>query len=331
MTILVTGATGFACINIIRMLAAEGEKVVGFDLVPPGPEVEQFLRGLENRVTFVEGDVSDMPALLDLALKHDVRRIVHGAAITPSRAVEQSVPHKIVSVNLMGTVNLLEVARQIHADRFVFVSSSGMYGPPRDRTAPVLEDSSLQLDRFYAICKYSCELLLKRYKSLFGLSTVSGRMAAIYGPMERVTASRGNPSIVYHLVRALKNGKKIRARGVEFVQDVTHVDDACTIWKHLTFGESLRYDEYNVSAGIAYSLGTVLDTLKQLAPEFDYVCVGPGEDVDVEIAPIWERGALDMSRASSEFGFAPRYDLKRGLESYLAWARDYPTLFPPYQ
>ena len=330
MTTLVTGATGFACINIVRALAAAGEKVVALDLAPPIAEVNQFLKGVEDRVTLVVGDVLDSACVLNLSQEHRVQRIIHGAAITPSRAMEQSIPGRIISTNLMGTVNMLEVARQIAVERFVFVSSSGVYGAPKDRRVLVREDGLLALDRFYAICKYACELLLKRYKDLFGLSTVAGRMAAIYGPMERFTATRTTPSIVYQLVRALKNGKTVRARGAEYVQDLTHVDDACTLWKHLTLNGNLRYDVYNVSSGVAYPLGTVLDALRELEPCFSFTYVAPGKEVDVEIAPMWERGALEMSRAQDEFGFLPTYDVRRGLESYLAWARDYPTLFPAY-
>ena len=216
---------------------------------------------------------------------------------------------------------MLEVARKVSAERFVFTSSSGVYGAPKDRTESVREDSPLELSRFYTICKYACELLLKRHKRLFGLSTVAGRMCAIYGPMERVTASRGNPSTIYKLVSALLARRPVGARGREFVRDYTHVEDASLIWRYLTLASDLSYDVYNVSAGVAYSLGDVLDTLHGLDPTFSYSYAAPGQDADVEITPEGERGALDITRVSTEFGFSPKYDLRRGLESYLEWAR----------
>lgn len=328
MTTLVTGATGFACINIVRMLAEAGETVIALDLIPASAECHHFLWGLEDQVRFVVGDVLDTDGMLSLAEKHGVRRFVHGAAITPSFSVEQSIPQHIVNVNLMGTVSMLEVARKVAAERFVFMSSSGIYGAPKDRTEFVREDSPLQLNRLYSICKYTCELFLKRYKTLFGLSTVAGRMAAIYGPMERVTASRGQPSIIYELVSAFLARRAVRARGREFVQDYTHVEDASLIWRYLTLASDLGHDVYNVSAGVAYSLGDALEMLHGLDPTFSYSYAAPDQDADVEIIPEGERGALDITRVSTEFGFWPKYDLRRGLESYLEWAREYPTLFP---
>ena len=328
MAVLVTGATGFACINVVRRLAEAGETVIALDLVPASAECHQFLKGLEDQVRFVVGDVLDTDGMLNLAEKHGVRRFVHGAAITPSGNVEQSIPRRVVNVNLMGTVSMLEAARKVSAKRFVFMSSSGIYGAPEDRTELVREDSPLQLNRFYAICKYTCELLLKRYKSLFGLPTVAGRMCAIYGPMERVTASRGKPSIIYELASALLARRAVRARGRKFVLDYTHVEDASLVWRHLTLASDLGHDVYNVSAGVAYSLREALETLHGLDSTFSYSYAAPDEDADVEIRPEGERGALDITRVSAEFGFSPKYDLRRGLESYLGWAREYPTLFP---
>ena len=328
MTTLVTGATGFACINVVRMLAEAGETVIALDLVPASTECHQFLKGLEDKVQFVVGDILDTAGLLSLAEGNGVRRFVHGAAITPSGSVEKSIPQHIVNVNLMGTVSMLEVARKVSAARFVFMSSSGIYGAPQDRTELVREDNPLQLNSLYTICKYACELLLKRYKGLFGLSTVAGRMTAIYGPMERATASRGQPSTIYQVVSALLAQRAVRARGRELVRDYTHVEDASSIWRHLTLTSDLDHDVYNVSAGVAYSLGEVLETLHELDPTFSYSYAAPDQDADVEITPEGERGALDITRVSTQFGFSPKYGLRRGLESYLEWAREYPALFP---
>jgi UDP-glucose 4-epimerase len=331
MTTLVTGATGFTGINTVRTLAEAGETVIALGHRRASPECHQFVKGVEDRVHFFIGDVLDTAGMLNLAESNGVQRFVHTAAITPSGDVEQSIPQRVINVNLMGTVNMLEVARKVSAKRFVLTSSSGLYGAPKDRTELVREDSPLQLNNLYTICKHACELLLKRYKSLFGFSTVAGRMTAIYGPMERATASRGQPSTVYQVVSALLAQRTVKARGRELVRDYTHVDDASLIWRHLTLASDLDHDVYNVSAGVAYSLGEVLETLHGLDPNFSYSYAALGQDVDVEITPEGERGALDITRVSTEFGFSPRYDLRRGMESYLEWVHEYPALFPSDQ
>jgi len=326
-TTLVTGATGFTGINIVRALAAAGETVVAVGHRPASAECHLFLRGLEDRVRLVTGDVLDSAAMLRLTREHGVSRLVHAAAVTPSGGLESSNPRRLIDVNLVGTVNMLEVARQVSALRFVFVSSSGVYGSPQDRTRVVREDTPLQLNSLYTICKQSCELLAKRYQRLFGLSTVTGRMTSIYGPMERATPSRGNPSTVYKVVDALLAGRAVKARGQEFVRDYTHVEDAARLWKHLTLAEDLKHELYNVSAGVAYSLREVLETLQGLDASFIYGYAGPDDEADVEVTRTAERGPLDISRAGAEFRFVPAFNLKRGLQSYLEWSEDYPGMF----
>jgi len=326
-TTLVTGATGFTGINIVRALAEAGETVVAVGHRPASRECRQFLRGLEDKVRLLTGDVLDSSTMLRLAEQHGVGRFVHAAAVTPSGGLELSSPRRLIDVNLVGTVNMLEVAREVSAARFVFVSSSGVYGAPEDRSLLVPEDSPLQLSGLYPICKYSCELILKRYGKLFGLSTVTGRMTSIYGPMERATPSRGRTSIVCRAVDALLAGRTVVARGREFVRDHTHVKDAALIWRHLTLADDLDHSLYNVSSGVAYSLAEVLETLKRLDPSFSYRYAGPQEDADLELTPEAERGALDITRVVSEFDFAPKHSLEQGLRSYLEWSKDYPGLF----
>jgi nucleoside-diphosphate-sugar epimerase len=326
MTTLVTGATGFACSHVVRALAEAGEEVLALDLTPPSVEYRQFLAGLQDTVRFATADVLDTAALLELAKRYQVRRFVHGAAITPTAEMERANPQRIVNVNLMGTVSLLEVARTVEADRFVLMSSTGIYAPLEDRDAVITEGSPVQSQGLYMICKTAGEQLLKRYKSLFGLSTASGRMSSIYGPMERATSTRSRPSVIYTLVRACLRGQPVRAKGIANRRCYAHAADAGLIWRHLALADELEHDVYNVSSGEAQSLEEVLATLHSLAPDFVFGDRPSAQDA-VQVAHVGDRNALDISRAATEFGFVPRYGLRQGLEDYLAWAREHPTLF----
>ena len=329
MTTLVTGATGFAGINIVRALAESGTRVVALDTVGANDECIRYIHDLADKIQFVIGDVLDTQSTMKLAEETGIRRIVHAAAITPSGSVESLVPTRVINVNLMGTLNMLEIARKISAERFVFVSSSGVYGAPKNNKKLVTEASQTQPGNLYSICKLTSELLMKRYKHLYDLSAVVGRMSAIYGPMERVTNSRGNPSMIYKLIKAHLEGRAVKARGRDFVSDYTHVHDASYMWRNLTLVDELTHDVYNISAGVAYLLSDVLKTLQQIDPNFIFSYGDADQEVDVEVSPESERGALDLTRSINEFGFSPRYDLREGLEDYLQWAREYPTLFTP--
>ena len=178
MTTLVTGATGFAGINIVRALAESGTRVVALDTVGANDECIRYIHDLADKIQFVIGDVLDTQSTMKLAEETGIRRIVHAAAITPSGSVESLVPTRVINVNLMGTVNMLEIARKISAERFVFVSSSGVYGAPKNNKNLVTEASQTQPGNLYSICKLTCEMLMKRYKHLFDLSAVVGRMSA---------------------------------------------------------------------------------------------------------------------------------------------------------
>jgi nucleoside-diphosphate-sugar epimerase len=330
MTTLVTGATGFACAHIVHALANAGEPVVALDLAPPSAGYRAFLGELQNRVLFVTADVLDTAGLLDLVTRYDVRRFVHGAAITPTAEIERSNPQRILNVNLMGTVGLLEVARQANAERFVLISSTGVYASLADRGAVITENSPVHAGGLYLICKLAAEQILRRYKTLFGLSTVSGRMSSIYGPMERATATRTSPSVIYTLVRACMDNQPVRVKDQANRRCYTHAADAGQIWCSLTLAAELEHDLYNVSSGPAYTLREVLETLHSLEPAFISGDLLPGEGA-VEVAHVGDRNALDVSRARAEFGFVPSYDLRQGLASYLAWAREHRMVFDGQQ
>jgi nucleoside-diphosphate-sugar epimerase len=327
MTTLVTGATGFACVHIVQALAEAGEPVVALDLKPPDAAILDHLVPVRDRTRFVTGDVLEAGAMLALAEEYAVDRIVHGAAITPTPEMERTDPRRIIGVNLMGTVNLLEVACQVGARRFVFTSSSGVYAPSRVSVRPIAEDSAVQASGLYGICKLSCEAILERYRALFGLSTVTGRMSSIYGPLERASASRPHPSTIYSLVAACLSQQPVVVRGRQYRRTFTRVEDAAVIWRDLTLVDRLSHSTYNVSAGVAYSLEEVLDALQAVVPGFRFHYAQEGQAADVEITALGDRPALDMRRAREEFGFAPTYSLEQGLDSYVAWARKHQELF----
>jgi UDP-glucuronate 4-epimerase len=328
MTTLVTGVTGFACSNFARALTEAGEEVVGLDVVPPSREWHRFMTGVREKIAFVVGDVLDAEAVRSVVEERGVRKILHGAGIVPaSEEQERSVAQSVTRVNLLGTARMLAVARRVSLERFLFVSSAGVYGTPKDRTVRISEDAPLQLTNLYTISKYTGELLVKRYGELFGFSTVAGRMAGIYGPMERRKSSWGNLSVIYRLVEAVIAEQPVTVRGCDFMRDYTHVGDASAIWRELTLANDLDHAVYNVSGGMAYSLAQVLGALDDAGATLRYRHAASHEDADVEIASEDERAALDITRVATEFQFSPKYDLRRGLDTYLEWARQHPSFF----
>ena len=175
MAVLVTGGTGFVGANIVKELAQRGYEVVSLDVVPADDLTHRFLAPWAAKVTWLEGDILDRQAL-DQA-SHSVTEIVHAATYTPYGDIEKDDAGRVVDINLAGTGNMLELAHQLKARRFVYISSAGVYQAHPPTTEPMREDTPLSPRGIYSITKYASEGLTQRYADLFGLETTSLRLA----------------------------------------------------------------------------------------------------------------------------------------------------------
>ena len=321
MSVLVTGAAGFVGLNVVKRLAEKGARVVALARRPPDEAALIFLGPLSQSVTWVNVDVRDRAALVRLAQDTQVTAIVHAATITAPRPVEMADPAMIMDVNLGGTVNALEAARLAGARRFVFISSTGVYGAPDDPTQPIVETVPLTIANLYTICKQASELVCRRYTDLFGLSTAVGRLGTAFGPMERATASRSGMSVFYLLAHAAVRGEPVRVHGASRYRDFCYIDDVAEAFARLALADRLTWDVYNVAGDRAYSVREGLEILAGLAPGFDW-SETDADQADVVTLPMSVRGALDMSRLRDDLGFSPQYSLAAGLPAYLAWLRE---------
>ena len=120
MVTLVTGGNGFVASNIVRVLAERGHRVVSLDISKPDDMLKAYLQPWKDRITFRTADVLDLSALDELASDHSIDKIIHAVAYTPgSRGpVEHDYSRSIVEVNVMGAVNLLDLARRISGSAF---------------------------------------------------------------------------------------------------------------------------------------------------------------------------------------------------------------------
>ncbi|MFN8471848.1 MAG: NAD(P)-dependent oxidoreductase [Anaerolineae bacterium] len=320
MTVLVTGAAGFVGINLVRRFAEEGRDVVALARRAPDDAALRFLGATAQRVTWVNVDVRDRASLIRVSSDNAVEVVVHAATITAPLPVEKADPAAIVDVNLGGTVNVLEAARLAGARRFVFISSTAVYGAPADPTLPILETRPLAISSLYTICKQAAEAICRRYAELYGLSTVVGRLGTAYGPMERATLSRTGMSAAYVLAHAALRGEWVRVHAAERYRDFCYIDDVTEAFVRLALADRLTWDVYNVAGDRAYRVCEALDTLKSLVPGFEWADAD-AETADVATLPPSVRGTLDMSRLRDDCGFTPRFTLAAGLADYLAWLR----------
>ena len=321
MATLVTGGTGFVGSNVVKVLAQRGHDVVSLDIAPPDDMVHKYLDPWKDTVSWVQADILDGETLKEVAASHDIQKIVHAAVYTGTRAdIEKMDSHRVVDINTRGTLNLLDLARQLSVKRFLYVSSGGVYAGERLANEPLREDMSLFPINLYDITKYACEMLTKRYGDLHGFGTVSVRLSAPYGPMERVTGHRAVMSQVYDWTGRALRGEVIDSSRVTPDRDFTYVMDTATAICTVLDAPTLRHNIYNIGRGRKVSLSEVIAAMKRAYPTVKFA--DSEAAADETSAPKYGRGPMDISRLR-ELGYEPEHDIEAGLREYFAWRKEF--------
>ncbi|HEY3786224.1 MAG TPA: NAD(P)-dependent oxidoreductase [Steroidobacteraceae bacterium] len=335
LTLLVTGATGFVMSVLARhWLEVEPQgRLVILDAAPTDEAAVRYFAPVADRLTIIVADITQPHTWREALAKQDITHIVHGATITPisrgtvreaKREPEADNPGRIVEVNLMGTVALLDWARTLAGlRRFIYVSSGAVYkhhGPDRPGE-PLPEDGYVMPRTLYGTSKLASELVTERYGELFGLSTASVRLASVYGTMDRATASRNFrhvPNRIAHM--AVAGEKQVRVNTLDAVGDYVHAEDVASAIVALLRLRKVHYSTYNIATGEATRLGSMVEWAAQMYPGFHAEIV-PAAQADILQDPartdgMW--GAYDISRISSETGWKPR-PVREALHAYMSW------------
>jgi UDP-glucose 4-epimerase len=326
--LLVTGGTGFV-MSVLTKQWLEAEptaRAVIVDASAPDEAASRYFASVADRLAVIVADVT----------KPDTWQgplAVHGATITPiSRGTAQAAkrepeaqnPGRIVEVNLMGTVAILEWARsQKSVQRLIYVSSGAVYkhhGPDRPGE-PLPEDGYVMPRTLYGVSKLASELVAERYGELFGISTTSVRLASVYGTMDRPTASRTfrhGPNRVAHM--AVEGVKRLRVNTLDAVGDYIHAEDVANAIIALLRLPSVRYSTYNIATGRITRLGDFVAWAAEKYPDFQSELTSV-EDADIvqdatRVDGMW--GAYDISRISAETGWKPR-PVKEAFQAYMDW------------
>ncbi len=335
MTLLVTGATGFVMSVLGRhwLDADPNESLVVLDASPLDAAAQHYFAPVAKRLTVVTADVTRPETWRGALVGRGITHIVHGATITPisrgsateaKREPEAENPARIIDVNVMGTVEVLEWARTLpDFKRFIYMSSGAVYkhhGPDRPGE-PLPEDGYVMPRRLYGISKLASELITERYGDLFGLPTASVRPSSVYGPMDRVTASRNMrhpPNRIAHM--AVEGVKRVRVNTLDAVGDYIHAEDLARAVVALLRVPRLGYSTYNVAYGAAVSIGDMVAWATEKVPDFGAEVVPP-EQADI-LADATLRdgmwGAYDTSRIFGDTGWRPR-PMREALHSYMDW------------
>ena len=315
MATLVTGGTGFVGSNIVKALAQRGHNVVCLDVAAPNALVRSYLEPWSEQVMFIQGDILNRDDV-ERVEAYSIDKIVHAAVFTGVLPeVEMQRSRSIVDINVMGTTNLLELARRQPPERFLYVSSGSVYGDDRGPDEVLHEEDVLNPRSLYAVGKYTSELLTRRYGELHGFQTVSVRLGGPYGPMERVTGHRANQGLLKEWTGNIVRGEPIEVGDRTQRRSFTYVIDIAAAICSVLDTPTLSYDVYNNSSVDWHSMGEVVDMLQGLHPGLSVV--------DVREKDVGGRGnRMDVARLQEDVGIVAQFDLVSGLRDYLEWRRD---------
>jgi nucleoside-diphosphate-sugar epimerase len=216
MAVLITGSEGFLGVYLAQLLHTNGTKVVGLDVVT---------QGTSRPWPVIQGDVTDQTLIDRLFAEHDVTSVVHGGGVSGPH-ICNNFPARVFQVNVLGTLNLFEVARlRKMPGRFVFFSSSSAYGEAAEKAsceAPVVEELPLLASEPYGASKVACEAIARAYVCQSGLDAVSLRVSIVYGPGR--TAYCG----ITRMVKSALAGEPIPLdRGCDVPLPWVYIDDLC--------------------------------------------------------------------------------------------------------
>jgi nucleoside-diphosphate-sugar epimerase len=306
---LVTGVAGFIGSHLAEALLREGYEVVGLDDFSDyyGREIKESnllaLRA-QSQFHFVEADLCS--ADLALYLK-GVDHVFHHAAQAGVRASWGEAFRVYVDDNVLATQRLLEACRGSTVQRFIYASSSSIYGDIAD--LPIRESSPMRPVSPYGVTKLAAEHLCYLYRANFGLPTVALRYFTVYGPRQR-------PDMAFHrFISAIDQGRPITIYGDgEQTRDFTFVGDAVQANIRVLRTDAVRdWHAWNIGGGSRVTVNQVVQLLEQIMGRPARLQHEGVQDGDVRHT--W----ADTSAARKDLGFAPTTTLEEGLQAQVQW------------
>lgn len=303
--VLVTGGAGFIGSELVRQLAARGLHVRVVDNLATGRR--ENLEDLDENVELLVADIRDRQAMNSVLRSTDI--VFHLACLGAQHST--SSPGEIHEVNGSASLELLIAARDAGVNRFVYVSSSGVYGAVR--TAPITEEHPTQPMTVYGASKLAGEAYTRALWETYNFPTVVLRLFDAYGPRCR-HAGDGGEVISKFMLRCLAGKPMVIFGDGTQAQDLTFVSDAAHGILSAGFSDAAVGHTFNLGSGKEIKIEEFARVVAQVAGK---------QDAQVEhVEPISE-GALpvlaDCSKTKTLLGFEPAVTLLQGLTQLRDW------------
>jgi nucleoside-diphosphate-sugar epimerase len=271
--------------------------------------------------------VRDRASLERTFQEFHVDRVFHAAAITADQERERKEFRSIIEVNLLGTVEVLETSRQAGVRRFVYLSSSSVYGKNAFQSPILDEEKTIPLpESLYAITKYAGEQNSLRYKALWGMDLVAARVGTVFGPWERNTGVRDTLSPQMQTTQMALQGREAVLPGAGR-RDWVYSRDVAAALVAILDAERPCYDVYNIGPGVEWTVEEWCSRLKEAYPRFSYRFASKGEEANVNYHLPQDRAPFAVNRLVKDIGFRPRFGLVEAFKDYMEWVNHFPTFW----
>ena len=318
MRVLVTGAAGFIGSHLVDRLLAEGEEVLGVDDLSSGSlsNLADARRSKMGKFTFQRVDITST-ALQELIKRQRPEVVFHLAAQVDVRKSVADPIHDAM-LNIVGTLNVLQSAKQAGASKVVFTSSGGcIYGEPDESRLPVTEDQVFWPEALpespYGVSKKVVLDYLRYFKTVQDLDFTALALSNVFGPRQEPASEVGlEGQVVAIFCRKMLGGRPctIYGDGTQ-TRDFIFVEDVVSAF--LAARDAGSGELVNVGSGTELSVNELYSRLASLTgTRFDpvYAAARPGE---------LNRIVVDPSKAGQVLGWRPAVDLEDGLKQTVAW------------
>jgi len=301
MKILVTGASGFIGKNLTPYLERKGHTVIKVDL----------------RSGDLTGDIADHDFVLEILAKQDFDSIIHLAAIADVKACIND-PHMCYRVNSFGTLNMLELAARKRVSRFIYSSSSNVYGVPVE--LPVKETTPLTPRTPYDYSKVISENLIESYRKLKGLPFAALRSWKLFGEHDVTTTA------VSRSINACLKGEQIQLyNSGRDTTDPYHIENYCYAVELCLEREEAVGEVFNIGAGNELSIRQLAVLIKRLTNSDSELIDLPPRTVE-EAQPMRSYPSID--KIQNRVGYRPIVPLEEGLRRTIEFQTNLLAKYP---
>ena len=313
MKFLVTGGLGLIGHNVVSRLEGLGHTVLIIDTettygIIPKDELQYLIDERKQKIKTPSMNIDIADVDLEYIVSEFNPDIILHLASFPRQKVVNANPQLGSKTMVEGLLNLLEIASKHKIEKFLYISSSMVYGAFNDN---VKEDAVCKPEGQYGIMKYMGEKLVQDYERKGLIKSIILRPSAVYGPLDV------EDRVISKFLLTAMRGGTLKVNGKSEMLDFTYVDDAADGIVAAALSEKAYGNVYNITKSHSVSLYDAANLAVKIA--------GKGNiEVREKDSDFPSRGALDITAAKTDFGFDPKVDVEEGFNRYYEWLSNSP-------